>query len=176
MKTLHLTACVAGLLFVNSVAAPAPAEAPAASAVREEALVIIAHKSNPVDNLSFEELRKACLGDRRRWPNNRKVTLALLEAGRPEREAVLRQVCGMSEAEFTRHYLESEFTGQTPQIPRQLASGTLVRRFVFNVPGALGFVRARDVDDTVKVVKLEGRPPSDSEYRLRLSAKEEPKE
>jgi hypothetical protein len=46
-----------------------------------------------------------------------------------------------------------------------------VLKFVFNVPGAIGYVRASDVDSTVKVLRVDGRLPGDKDYRFRLTAR-----
>jgi hypothetical protein len=43
-----------------------------------------------------------------------------------------------------------------------------VRKFIFNVPGAIGYVRLSDVDPTVKVIRIDGRLPEDKDYELRL--------
>lgn len=141
------------------------------NATNGEALVIIVHKSNPVDNLGADELRKLCLMERKHWSNGRKVTVVLRDIPQPERTAALRGIYGMKENEFTRHFLQASFTGELQDQPRTLASAGAVKRFVFNVPGAIGFARLSEVDDTVKVVRLDGHAPSDPEYGLRLAAK-----
>ena len=141
------------------------------AAAAEEALAIIVHKSNPVENLTWDELRKFCLVERHQWPSSRRVTIALREPGQAEREAVLKQVYGFNEHEFNRHFLQGTFTGEVQSVPKQLATGLGVRRFVFNVPGAIGFVRAGELDDTVKVVRLDGKAPTEAGYKLRVPSK-----
>jgi len=137
----------------------------------DEALALIVHKSNPVENLTWEELRKLCMAERRQWPSSRRVTIVLREPAQPEREAVLKQVYGFTEQEFNRFFLQGTFTGEVQSAPKQLATALGVRRFVFNVPGAIGFVRVSDLDDTVKVVRLDGKAPTDAGYKLRVPAK-----
>jgi hypothetical protein len=46
-----------------------------------------------------------------------------------------------------------------------------VRKFVFNVPGAIGYLRAADVDGTVKVIKVNGHRVEDSDYPLRIEVR-----
>jgi hypothetical protein len=48
-----------------------------------------------------------------------------------------------------------------------------VRKFVFNVPGAIGYVRPEDVDESVKVIKINGLLPSDADYVLRVAERPE---
>jgi hypothetical protein len=54
--------------------------------------------------------------------------------------------------------------------PKTLNTPVGVCKFVFNVPGAIGYVRASDVDDSVRVVRIDGHLPEDREYDLRIPA------
>ena len=134
----------------------------------EESLAIIVNHSNPVENLPTEELRKIFLGERSHWPNGRRITLVMMEPGQPERKTMLRDICRMSESEFSRHFLHGLFTGEVFVSPKTLATPTGMRKFVFNVPGAIGYLRASDLDGSVKVVRLDERLPEDKDYKLRV--------
>ena len=160
---------VLGALGALGVLGAAGPTVPAAPSERGEPLAIIVHQSNPADNLTMEELRRLCLGEHRRWPNNRRVTIALREPGQAERETVLREVFGMTEAELARHFLQATFKGESISPPKELSTAAGVRRFVFNVPGAIGFVRLREVDATVKVISLDGLAPTNANYRLTVA-------
>jgi len=137
----------------------------------EQALAIIVNQSNPVENFSFEELRKIFLGERSHWPNGRRITLVMLDPSQPERKVVLRDIYGMSEKDFNNHFIQGVFTGAVFVSPKTLANAADVRNFVFNVPGAIGYVRANDVDSSVKVLRVDGRLPEDKDYRLRVGAR-----
>ena len=43
-----------------------------------------------------------------------------------------------------------------------------MRKFVLNAPGGIGYLRTSDLDDTVKVVKIDGRLPDDKNYSLQI--------
>jgi hypothetical protein len=45
-----------------------------------------------------------------------------------------------------------------------------VRKFIFNVPGAIGFLRVSDVDATVKVVRVDELLPEDKGYKLHVQS------
>jgi hypothetical protein len=94
------------------------------------------------------------------------------EPGTTERAVVLRAVCRMTEQDFRRHHLQLVFTGQAPDLPRQLATANGVLRFVFNVPGAIGYVRAGEVDPSVKVLQVQGRRPGQPGYGLKVPPSE----
>ena len=151
---------------VLNAAGPPPEAEPA-----EQNLAIIVNQSNPVDNVSFQELRTIFLGERSHWPNGRRITLVMLDPSQPERKAVLRDIYGMSEKDFNNHFIQGVFSGAVFVSPRNLATPPDVLKFVFNVPGAIGYVRASDVDSTVKVLRVDGRVPADKDYRFRLTAR-----
>jgi len=131
-------------------------------------LAVVVNQSNPINELSLAELRTVFLGGRTHWPNGRRITLVMMEPGQPERDAVLKEVCRMDESDFRRHFLQGLLTGEVLVSPKTLATPVGVRKFVFNVPGAIGYLRPSDVDDSVKVIRIDGRLPSDEGYELRL--------
>lgn len=136
----------------------------------QKSLAIIVNRSNPVDNLSTAELRAIFLGQRSHWENGRRITLVMMEPGQPERETVLKEVCRLSEAEFRRRFLQGLLAGEVLVSPKTLATPVKVRKFVFNVPGAIGYLKPEDVDNSVKVIAIDGHIPQDAEYPLRLPA------
>ena len=131
-------------------------------------LAIIVNRSNTVDALSTSELRRVFLGDRSHWPNGRRITLVMREPGEQERRSMLRDVYQMSESDLKNHFLHGLFTGDILVSPKILATSVGVRKFVFNVPGAIGYVRLSDVDDTVKVLRVDELLPEDKGYRLKV--------
>jgi ABC-type phosphate transport system substrate-binding protein len=150
-----------GLLAVGS-------SSPVGSGGADQSLAIIVNQSNPVENCSFDELRKIFLGERSHWPNGRRITLVMLDPTQPERKVVLREIYGMSEKDLNNHFIQGVFTGNVLASPKTLGSAAEVRKFVFNVPGAIGYVRGTDVDASVKALRIDGRLPDDKDYRLRL--------
>ena len=151
---------------------PPPARV-AASQAKQDSLAIIVNQSNPVDNLSTAELRAVFLGERSHWPNGRRITLVMMEPGQFERDTVLHDVCRMSESDFRRRFLQGLLTGEVLVSPKTLSTPVGVRKFVFNVPGAIGYLRPADVDDSVKVIKIDGHLPSDAEYPLHVPLRAE---
>jgi len=165
-----------GALVAGGPVSGAPADRPAAGEQRAAAsaseihVAVIVNLSNPVNDLSLKELRSIVMFERTQWPNGRKITVALHEPGYPEREAVLRRVYRMNEAAFTRYFLHATFTGQIPSGPRQLGTSEGLRRFVVNVPAAVGFLRLTDVDASVKTVSINGQAAGTPGYSLTVIA------
>jgi phosphate transport system substrate-binding protein len=142
----------------------------AAHAQAPEPLAIVVNKSNPMTEVSLADLRKLYRGQRGRWSNGRRVTIVMRDPGAPERDAILRSLYGLDEEEYRRGFLQAIFTGEASDAPKMLATPNGVLRFVFNVPGAIGYVRASEVDGSVKMLRVDGRLPGDTGYRLEVAA------
>jgi ABC-type phosphate transport system substrate-binding protein len=153
----------AGRVFAGGHPVPPPE-----TGVGPEPLVIVVNRSNPVDDLTSGELRKIFLGNRSHWPNGRRITLVMREPGEPERDTIVHQVCGMTEEQLNRHFLHGLYTGEILVSPKILSSPVGVRKFIFNVPGAIGYLRTGDVDQTVKVLRIDELLPEDKGYKLHV--------
>ena len=141
----------------------------ASARAQSAALAIVVHRSNPVESLTRAELRQILLLERQSWPNNKKITVVMRDSGQPERVALLHAVCQMTERDFDRRLLQTTFQGGALAQPRTISTPDGMLRFVFNVPGALGYLRADAVDATVKVVRIDGKLPNEPGYPLVLS-------
>ena len=90
------------------------------------------------------------------------------EPGRPEREAVLNVIYRMNEKGFTSYFLAKKFTGEVVEGPRQQNSTPDVIKFISYVPGAIGYVRADEVDASVRVLRVGGLLPGEPGYIIKL--------
>jgi hypothetical protein len=88
------------------------------------------------------------------------------DAGQGERETILQLICQMTESEFNRYFLQATFTGQVQTSPKRFATAAGVRDFVAAVPGAIGYLRMNDLNDTVKPLRVNGRLPNEAGYEL----------
>lgn len=173
MPMIRHIATILVLLAAGTAMLLGPPARVAASQAKQDSLAIIVNHANPVDNLSSAELRAVFLGERSHWPNGRRITLVMMEPGQPERDTVLRDVCRMSESDFRRRFLQGLLTGEVLVSPKTLSTPVGVRKFVFNVPGAIGYLRPSDADDSVKVINIDGHSPNDADYPLHIPLRAE---
>ena len=169
---IRYPAIIVVILTTAALVEPTP-ESRVQAAPPKESLAIIVNRENPVEDLSMSELRTVFLGERSHWPNGRRITLVMMEPGQAERDTVVRDVCRMSESDLRRRYLQGLLTGEVLVSPKTLASPGGVRKFVFNVPGAIGYLRPEDVDESIKVLRIEGHLPGDAEYALKIADRSE---
>jgi ABC-type phosphate transport system substrate-binding protein len=140
--------------------------APLAGAAEDD-LAVVVNKTNPVENLTKAQLRKIILGDQPAWSPGKKVTIILRAPGQPDRVGVLRSVCGMGEDDFTQHQMQASFNGGGGSAPKVVATDDAVRTTVAAIPGAVGFLRAADVNDTVRAVTVDGVAAGQEGYKIK---------
>jgi hypothetical protein len=97
----------------------------------------------------------------------------MVAAAAPERSAFLKIVCGMSDADFSKYFMQAAFTGKSATPPKEVGSAAGVKSFVASSPGAIGFIKAEDFhgdgsDGGVKSVRVDGQAASDAAYKLRM--------
>lgn len=113
---------------------------------------VIVNKANTVDDISLADARKVFMGDKTTWPSGKRVTILMLAQGQPERTAVLRGIYKMAEDEFEQYFTQAAFTGKISAPPKDVASAAQMKQAVAANPGAIGYVKKEDVDDSVKVI------------------------
>lgn len=128
---------------VNVWKAPAEAGDPVA---------IVVNPSNSVSSLTASDLHKIFLGDKSTWPNGKHILVIMAAPGSPERSAVLASIYKMSESEYAKYFLQAAFTGAVAAPPKDASSSSQVKQLVAENPGAIGYIKQTDADDTVKVV------------------------
>jgi ABC-type phosphate transport system substrate-binding protein len=136
-------------------------------------IVVIVNAANPVENLTMSDLKKLFLSDRSKWDTGKAVAPVMVTAGAPERTAFLKVVCGMSDGDFGKYFLQAAFTGKSATPPKEVASAASVKSVVAGSPGAIGFVKAADFhgdgsDGGVKAVKIDGAAAADEGYKLKM--------
>lgn len=158
---------VALLLAAVSVTPPQTARAGG------DPIVVVVNGANPVESVSVSDLKKLFLSDRSKWDTGKSVAPVIVTAGAPERTAFLKQVCGMSDADFGKYFMQAAFTGKSATPPKEVTSAASVKSFVASSPGSIGFVKAMDFhgngsDGGIKSLKIDGVDPSDPSYKLRM--------
>jgi phosphate transport system substrate-binding protein len=137
--------------------------ASAASAAAQE-LAVVVNKSNSVETISMPELRKIMLAQVNRWANDRNAISVML--ARADQPGALKTICGMTEKDFDMHMMRARFNGETGKAPNILGSASKVKQAVAGTSGAIGFILASEVDESVKVVKVGGLAPGQSGYPI----------
>lgn len=130
-------------------------------------VAIVVNENTPVTNLDMGEVRKIFLGDRQYWTSDLPVIVIVRAPVAHERDVVLRVIYQMSELQFKRYWIAKIFRAEAVSAPKIVYSDGMTNELVTAMPGAIGFVAARDVSKGEKVVRVDGHLPGDPEYVLR---------
>lgn len=147
MTTPSLFLTSSALLLLATLALP-PQPASAAG----DEVDIIVNKANSIADLPLADVKKIFMGDKTTWPSGKRISVLMAAAGAPERAVVLRELFKMSDAEYTKYFMQAAFTGKVTAPPKEISSAAQMKTTVAGNPGALGYVLKSDADDTVKVV------------------------
>ena len=131
-------------------------------------IAVIVNPSVAVDNLSIAELRRILLGDREFWSAGARVTLLIRAPIARERDAMVRDVCQMTEAQFRQHWIGKVFRADAATGPRIVYSADMALEQVIRTPGAMTFVAASAVaKGGGKILKIDGKLPGQAGYPLK---------
>lgn len=149
LKTFILT-----LVFVMCAAAASP-------------VAIVVSPDLPIDGLSFREVRNLFLGERQFWNPQLRVVLLMRAPVAPERDVVLRTIYEMSEAQFRQYWISKVFRADVSAGPKIVYSTEMASELVTAIPGAVAFIDATQIPKGLKVLKIDGKLPTDKTYPLR---------
>lgn len=126
-------------------------DTPVAAQNADPFVMIVNRGNSATAGMGKSSVKKLLLGETARWPNGENVTIVLKPVGSDERAALLNEICGMSEAEFTRHNLQAQFMGQPIASLHQERSPAALKNFVKSNSGAVGFLHRSETDESVKI-------------------------
>jgi hypothetical protein len=125
---------------------------------------VIAHRSSSFNNVSAEALRRVFLGKTTVTESGQPIVLVELT---PIRGRFSKSLLGLSADEFRRRWVGMVFRGDALGFPFELNDAAAVKKFVAEHPGAVGYIPASEMDDTIKTLRIDGKLPSDAGYLLK---------
>ncbi len=139
----------------------------AQEAVRSSPIAIVVHKDTDVENLSLAELRNIFLANQQFWSNRKRIVLLVRAPKSEERDFVLNTIYQMDEAQFRQYWIAKMFRAEVPRGPKIVFSTNMMLELVIAIPGSISFVSADEVTDDVRVIRVDGKLPSDPDYPLK---------
>lgn len=132
-----------------------------------DAIAIVVHKNTEVDNLSLHELRNVFLANQQFWPDRTRIILLVRAPKSEERDFVLNTIYQMDEARFRQYWIAKMFRAEVPRGPKIVFSTDMMLELVVAIPGSISFINASEITDEVRVVRVDGKLPSDEGYPLK---------
>jgi phosphate transport system substrate-binding protein len=130
-------------------------------------VAVIVNPSNPVDSISFLELRKMFAGERQSWTGGLPVFVLVRAPQARERDVLLNQVLRMNESEYKQYWIKKLYSGEALREPLALQSNGMQLEAVRAEKGGIALIKMADVRQGVKVLKIDGHLPGTEGYPLK---------
>jgi ABC-type phosphate transport system substrate-binding protein len=162
-ETSRLVAVLLALLLLPATPAVSQDEFPESASP----IAIVVHKESEVENLAMDQLRNIFLANQQFWPDRTRIILLVRAPKSDERDFVLDTIYQMDEAQFRKYWIAKMFRAEVPRGPKIVFSTDMTLELVIAIPGSISFISADQVTDGVRVVRVDGKLPSDDGYPLK---------
>jgi hypothetical protein len=120
------------------------------------ALTVISNQKGAPAELKESELRSILMGERQRWKNGYKISVALMKTNTLAGKSTCERIYHMSEDELKKFWLAQVFQGKVNP-PSFFNTEEELLAFVAENPGAIGIVNLTTPARGTQVVLIEGR-------------------
>ena len=114
-------------------------------------LAIIGHPDTDTGELNAQKVRNLFLGERDAFPSGIHAMPINHVKGSPDRKEFFSSVLSLSESGYRRLW-KRKVSVNEGNSPEEVSSYSELLRTVANTPGSIGYINAKNVDGTVKVL------------------------
>lgn len=125
----------------------------ASAAVKADVVVVVA-TSSPVKTLARNQVADIFLGKASRFPGGGQAIPIDQTEDSPTRDEFYTTITSKSAAQLKAHWSKIIFTGRG-QPPLAVSSATEVKKRIAENPDTIGYIDARELDDSVRALPLE---------------------
>ncbi len=123
---------------------------------QDQSIMVIASTQGVPSSMSMTELKSIMQGEKQRWSDGTKVSIAFMKANTAVGNATAKKVLGMSGDQLNKLWLALVFQGKA-KAPVFYASSSDVESYIQQNPGAIGFVEAGYVPKSCHTVIIDGK-------------------
>ncbi len=114
-------------------------------------VVVIVHPSNPLTEMSIDEVKKIYLGKKKSFPSGEKIIPGDQPTGTQSRKLFSDKIIGKSERKLKSYWSRLIFTGKGMP-PKVIGVDREIKEWVAKQPQAVGYIMRSEADDTVKIL------------------------
>jgi len=120
-------------------------------------MAVVVNRDNNVGNVTSVHLSRIFRAEVKKWPDGKSVVLVLHKDSAGEAET-LQRLIKMNDGDW------KALIAAHKDVIVMADSDADVLKIVQTTPGAIGFVDVRSVDNTINVVRVDGKLPMESGY------------
>ena len=127
-----------------------------ATSADEPAITVIANEKGALTTLTMKELKSIFQGEKQRWPDGTKISIAFMKSSTLVGSATAKKVMNISGDQLNKLWLALVFQGKA-KAPFFYGSASEVESYVSQNAGAIGVVEAGYQVKGVKVISIDGK-------------------
>jgi hypothetical protein len=122
---------------------------------QEDQLIIVGNAASVPSELDMSQLKSILKGEKLRWNDGSKVSLALMKTSTPVGTETCKKLYNMTANELNKYFLALVFQGKV-NAPTFFNSSSELEAYVAETPGAIGVMR-QPAGKTLKVILVDGK-------------------
>ena len=130
--------------------------------IRAESIAVIVNKSNEIENINSSDLSRIYKGQDAKWPDGSKIVIINRPINSEIRRVFYKTILNTKP---TKKFFR--FGTPIPFSTTVMKSDLATRIFVSRVPNAIGYIHHSEVDDTIKILKINDALPTDKDYKIK---------
>lgn len=127
-----------------------------AARAQETPLSAISNQKGPPSAMNLSELKSIFKGEKQRWRDGTKISIALMKTNNPVGRTICKKVYDMSADELNKFWLALVFQGKV-SAPNFFNSVEELEEFVAQNPGAIGIINEMARTSDIKTVIINGK-------------------
>jgi len=116
-------------------------------------IVLITDKSNSVDKISATDAKNIFLGKKKRWDDG-SIIIPIVQKDQKVADQFNKTIVKKTSSQFDLFWRKAVFTG-TGAPPTEVEDNDAMKKMVTSKTGAIGYITADALDDTVKKVEVQ---------------------
>ncbi|MBI2472344.1 MAG: substrate-binding domain-containing protein [Planctomycetes bacterium] len=154
MRLVSITVLVFTVIFVTNTCAD---------------IAVIVNKSNPVSDISYNELKQILEARKQYWNNGEKITLIFKAITSSETRLLIDKIYKIKYEDFDKYWFLKAYDNKIMEFPKILGSAGTINILVSEIPGAIAFIGINDVSrrGNVKTLMIDGKLPDEDGYPLK---------
>ena len=127
-----------------------------ATSAEEPNIMVIANEKGALTTLTMKELKSIFQGEKQRWPDGTKISIAFMKSSTSVGKATSNKVLNISGDQLNKLWLALVFQGKA-KAPFFYGTASEVENYVSQNAGAIGVVEAGYQAKGVKVISIDGK-------------------
>ncbi len=127
-----------------------------ATSADDPSIMVIANEKGAPASLTMKELKGILKGEKQRWKDGTKISIAFMKSSTPVGSATAKKVMKMSGDQLNKYWLALVFQGKA-KAPIFYGSASEVESYVSQNAGAIGVVEAGYQVKGPKIISIDGK-------------------